>query len=367
MYRGIFGNRGARCTAVIGVALASLLWVGSSQAKMVTVGPALPMPVDEGIIYGCEESCVMTNTGPVDGSSDVSPVDGAILRWHVYQAMPYGYFRLRVLSRRGQSQEYVGAGRSDQALTVREGVVETFSARLPIKAGQMIGLELENGQASTLAGYSPAADPVLLEPAMPDGAIGSPPSWWSEGVWGTGLVFPFNAEILPAPTISGVNAIQGPPAGGNQVTITGENFAEVSSVNFGSTAASYAVRSESELIATVPAGLPASSVPVSVVTVAGQAQAPAAYGYESLPTDSAPVAGQRCVVPKLKAERLAAVRRSLSRDGCRLGRVGKRDRATAHSGRVKKQSPPPGATLPPGGRVNVTLGMARPRVGNLTK
>jgi hypothetical protein len=356
MYRGIIGNRGPRCTAVIGAVLTALLWAaGSSQAEMVTVGPALPMPVGEGIIYGCDANCVLTNTGPVDGSSDVSPVDGVVLSWRLYHATPYGEFSLRILSPQGQG--YVGAGRSASEFPVREGAAETFSTRLPVKAGQLIGLELEDQQAGMLTGYAPGAKPVLLEPAMADGVAGAPPPWWNESPW-TGVVFPFNVEILPAPTIARVNASQGPGAGGNQVIVTGENFAEVTEVSFGSAKASYVVHSESELIATVPAGSAASSVPVSVVTAAGRAEAPTDYAYEPAQAAApAPVPG--CLVPRLKGRRLKAVRHVLSRDGCRLVGVKRRRDATARSGRVNKQSPPPGAKLPFRGGVEVTLSITR--------
>jgi IPT/TIG domain len=54
---------------------------------------------------------------------------------------------------------------------------------------------------------------------------------------------------------------------------SGANFAEVASVSFGSTETTYTIDSESELTATVPAGMGGSSVPVSVVTAAGRAEA----------------------------------------------------------------------------------------------
>jgi IPT/TIG domain len=344
---------------VVGVVFAALLSAGSSQAKMLTVGPALPLAVEEGIIFGCD-TCVLTNLGPANGSPDVSPVDGVILRWHLYEARPYTNFRLRVLTRQGQ--EYVGAGRSAPGTPVLEGPVATFPADLRVEAGQLIGLELESEESSIHRGTASGAEPVLLEPAIADGEVGTPPSWWSEVGWGRETVFPFNAEILPSPEITGVSSIQGPPSGGNQVTITGENFAEVTGVSFGSTEAGYTVDSESQITATVPAGSAASSVPVSVVTAAGRAEATSDYGYEPLKLSApapAPAPALGCVVPKLKGRRLEAVRHILSRDSCRLGRVRKRRHVTANSGRVKKQRPSAGVTLPPGAGVEVTLGTTR--------
>ena len=327
---------------------------------MVTVGPPLPIQVREGINYGCEKSsCVLTNTGSMNGASDTSPVDGVILRWTIYHGAPYSFFRLRVLTRLGAG--YIGSGRSASEFSVREGAVETFPTHLPIQAGQLIGLELENENSSVQVGYSPGSGPVFVEPAMADGVAGYPSPWGGESV-----VFPFNVEILPTPTIAGVSAGRGPSAGGNQVTITGENFAEVTGVSFGSTGANYTVDSESQITATVPAGSAASSVAVSVVTAAGRAEAPTGYDYEPLPAAAsgpapapAPAPFTGCSVPKLQGRQLAAVRRVLVRDGCRLGQVRRRPHVTARSGRVKSQRPLPGATLPAGGRVEVTLGATR--------
>jgi IPT/TIG domain-containing protein/PASTA domain-containing protein len=343
---------------LLGAALAALLWAGNCQAKMVTVGAALPMQVEEGIILGCR-TCVLTDAGAMSGASDVSPVDGVILRWHLYEVDPdFGAsYRLRVLSRQGQ--EYLGAGTSSPVLPLHPSAVEAFPTHLPIKAGQLIGLELQGEQSGVLFGKSSSAEPVLLEPAIADGGVGTPPSWWHEAWWGREAVFPFNAEILPSPVITGIGPIRGPPAGGNEITISGENFAEVTSVSFGSTEATYAVTSESELTATVPPGSAATSVPVSVVTAAGRAEAPASYAYEASPQSGGGPAPSMCVVPRLKDRRLKAVRKMLSREECQLGQVRKRHHATARSGRVKRQTPPPGTALPVGGRVEVTLGLDR--------
>lgn len=339
--------------------LAALLWAGSSQAKVVTVGATLPMQIQSGFVLGCN-SCVLANMGSANGASDVSPVDGLIIRWHLFSAgssTPRRGFRLRVLSPQGQ--QFVGAGRSAAAGPAEWSAVEGFPADLPIRAGQLIGLELEDQGSNIQWGLSPGAAPVLLEPSIADGEAAAPPPWWGErGGWIREAVWPFNAEILPAPEIAGVSPAQGPPAGGSQVAITGEDFARVTSVSFGSTEASYVVNSESQLTATVPAGPAGSSVPVSVVTAAGRAEAPADYVYEPSQTRTGPTP-VGCNVPRLKDRRLKGARRMLSRHGCQLGPVKRRHHATVRSGRVKRQSPPPGTALPSGGRVEVTLGLPR--------
>ncbi|MBS1894903.1 MAG: IPT/TIG domain-containing protein [Actinobacteria bacterium] len=324
-----------------------------------TVGAALPMAPHEGfgLIFSCN-TCVITNPIVPNGASDVSPVDGAIIRWHLNKAVPGGAFRLRVLSRRGP--EYVGAGRSAQVTTTSVSAVETFPAHLPIQAGDLIGLELENSQSEFLFGSSLGAEPVLLEPAIADGEPGTPPAWWPEAWWAKGADLPFNAEILLPPRIVSVTPGQGPGGGGNRVTIAGENFAEVTSVGFGSTEAAYTVDSESEITVTAPAGSAGSSVPVSVVTAAGRAEASNGYTYEPSQASVQPnvdiPAPSGCLVPRLKNRRLEVVKRMLSGSNCRLGHVRVRRHAAAGIRRVKRQSPVPGTALPPGGRVEVMVG-----------
>jgi hypothetical protein len=337
-----------------------LIGAGSCNAQVVSIGTTLPMPPHEGfgLILSCN-SCVLTSPSVPNGASDVSPVDGAIIRWHLNKAIVEGGsgFRLRVLTRR--DDEYVAAGRSASEIPTGISAVETFPAELPIRAGQLIGLELENSQSEIRVGSSPGAEPVLLEPAIADGEAGTPPTWWGEAWWAMGSIFPFNAEILLPPTISNVSPAKVPHSGGNEVSIAGENFALLKSVTFGSTEASYKVNSEAELTAIVPAGVAGTSVPVSVVTAAGRAEATVDYAYEAPPVSESvsEPALSGCVVPRLKQRRLKAVKRMLGRSNCSLGRVKMRHHATTRSGRVKKQSPHPGTALPSGSLVEVTLGL----------
>jgi PASTA domain-containing protein len=62
-----------------------------------------------------------------------------------------------------------------------------------------------------------------------------------------------------------------------------------------------------------------------------------------------------CVVPKLKGQKLMAVKKKLKKANCKLGKVTKVEGATASSGRVKKQSPKAGKILVLGSKVKVTL------------
>src|SRR3979409_1572148 len=76
------------------------------------------------------------------------------------------------------------------------------------------------------------------------------------------------ADVTGPPTVSGVTPIYGPSTGGTSVVISGTNFASVSSVQFGSVAAtSFTVNSTSQITAPAPAGT--TTLDVTVVTSRG--------------------------------------------------------------------------------------------------
>jgi hypothetical protein len=90
----------------------------------------------------------------------------------------------------------------------------------------------------------------------------------------------FNADVLPAPTVSAISAPLGAVAGGTKVTITGTDFTKVAGVKFGATpAASYKVESETKIVATAPAGSAGQAVRVYVTTAAGTASAGNKFTY----------------------------------------------------------------------------------------
>jgi hypothetical protein len=186
---------------------------------------------------------------------------------------------------------------------------------------------------------------MVLEPAPFDGESTAPST-----AWGTGhYLFPFNADVLPPPLIVGISPAGDLFTSSTEVTISGENFAEVESVTFGGEPVNFIVDSESRLTASVPPASMPATVPVRVVTAAGTARAPANFSYES-PSPS-------CVVPRLNGKSLSAARKALQRHDCSLGKVRRRHHATAKAGRVKRQSPRAGTVLSAGGEVGVTLGV----------
>ena len=94
---------------------------------------------------------------PEKGANLISPVSGAIVRWRV-QGLNGGPYYLRVLRPTGTGA-YTAAGTSGAATPTGSGL-QTFSANMPIEAGDLIGVDPtaatdEIGVASVPgAGYS---------------------------------------------------------------------------------------------------------------------------------------------------------------------------------------------------------------------
>jgi hypothetical protein len=100
------------------------------------------------------------------------------------------------------------------------------------------------------------------------------------GAWGLALP--------PTPIVSGVNPDGGPPAGGNQVRITGTGLGSATAVDFGGVpAASFTVDGPDLITATAPPGA-AGTVDVTVTTYLGTSPISAAdhYSYQVVPTIS---------------------------------------------------------------------------------
>lgn len=310
-----------------------LLAAGAAQASTVTVGSVLPLGATS-TEFG-QVKTLFNTALPETGANLVSPVNGAIVRWRV-QGAEGGPFYLRVLRPNG-SGAYTAVGTSGPATPSGTGV-ETFTANLPIHAGDLVAVDPTN--ATDKIGILPVAGAgyAFIAPPPFENATVAPSG--SE----PGQEVELNAEVQPAPAIDAVVPSLGSIAGGTTVTITGTNLTAASAVKFGGTpAASFAVESDTQITATSPPSAVPGAVDVTVTTLAGTSPVVSAdrFLYEA------------CVVPKLKGKTLRAARRALGRAGCKLGKVkGHRGR----SAKVVRQSPKRGKVLVPGAKVNVKLG-----------
>ena len=173
----------------------SLGAVSAAQAATVTVGFPFTQPHNEGYLGNNGDTAMVANTTLSEpGANVASPVSGTIIQW---RAVPLGTgeYALRVLRPAGGGA-YTGAGRSPQNITATGD--QTFSASLPIQAGDLIGLELPNDQG--VAGdslYVPGGVWSLWAPALAEGAQGAPFDTF------TNQELAFNAVVQYADTASG--------------------------------------------------------------------------------------------------------------------------------------------------------------------
>jgi hypothetical protein len=330
--------------------MACALLVSTAQAKIVTVGSPLSagfsaFPVGEGA------SILINSELGENGANVYSPVDGAIVGWKVEGEG--GPFSLRVMKPEGAGTFRATSSSEPHSLASLE--VGSFSADIPVSAGDGIGLQ--PGPSTDRVAIAPVTGSAFAAWSVPPVATPTAPY-----PGGANSEVGFNAEILPAPRITGVAPAVGPATGGTPVVVTGIDFTDVSSVGFGGApAAAFTVNSESQITAVAPASA-AVAVAVSVTTVAGTATSGQPFVYQapagaSQPAPT-PTGGARCTVPNLTGKRLKAAKKKIRAADCKVGKITKRRGATAKTGKIVGQSKKPGAVLPAGSVVKVTLGKA---------
>jgi hypothetical protein len=244
---------------------------GSASAAVVTIGSPLKGSFTWPAI-AATPTTYANGTLANPAAPLVSPVDGTVIRWRLSEGFLGGPFQLEVVSPGGQGNW--GSGAISSPVTPGGS---SFTTSLPIQKGQGIAL---NAAASSVIGIrlSPAtqnADFFEWSPQLTPAHDAGP---YTNFIFHQELGF--NADVLPAPTVTGISAPAGAVAGGTKVAITGTDFTKVSAVKFGATpATSYVVESESKITATAPAGNAGQAVRVYVTTVAGTASTGSKFTY----------------------------------------------------------------------------------------
>jgi hypothetical protein len=321
--------------AMVAASAIALFATTGAQATTVTVGSVLPPGAAPKPFEAVQ---TFFNTAlPEKGANLVSPVSGAVVRWRIQEAKG-GPFYLRVLRPNG-SGGYTAVGTSGPATPTGTGL-QTFTANIPIRAGDLVGVDPTNAGDEIGVSEVAGANFGFIFPTPVEGATVAPSGSKP------GQEVALSAEVQPVPAIASISPRSGSIAGGTKVTITGTDFAAASAVKFGSTpATSFTVTSETAITAVAPRSTKAGPVDVTVTTLAGTSAAARAdrFTYKA------------CVVPKLKDNKLKAAKTRLRNAGCKLGKVKKLDGATAKTGKVTKQNPKPRKVRVPGTKVNVTL------------
>jgi len=312
-----------------------LIAAGTAQASVISVGSVLPEKFTP-----TEFTRVQTffNTGlPQPGANLASPVNGAIVRWRI-QGASGGPFYLRVLHPNGKGA-YEAAGTSLPATPVNEGL-QTFSTNLKVRAGDLIGIDPTNATDKIGVAETSGASYASIFPTPFDGSVVPPSETFS------GKEIELSAEIQPAPEVTAVTPSFGSITGLTQVTITGASLTGASAVQFGTTAASFTVDSDTQITATVPAALRPGKVDVRVTTLAGT----------NPDTRYDDYVYTACVVPGLRGKKLKIAKQLLRQRSCKLGHVKKVNAPAKKKGKVLKQTPRAGQILAPGSRVRINLG-----------
>jgi hypothetical protein len=323
----------------VATVLALALFAGGAQASTISVGSVLPV---EFAPAKFEQVKTMFNTAlPERGANLTSPVGGAIVRWKV-QGAKGGPFYLRVLHPNGAGA-YSSAGTSGGVTPSGPGLQE-FTAAIPIRAGDQIGIDPTNPSDEIGVAAVPNASFGFIFPPPPDGATVAP-----NGT-GSGEI-ELSAEVQPTPKVTGVAPNFDAIAGGASVKITGTDLRGASAVKFGEVpAASYTVDSDTQITAVAPPVPAPDLVDVQVTTVAGTSAAdPRSDGFSH----------HACVVPKLKGKSLRAAKNRLLGARCTPGTIGKLGKATARNGVVVNQAPQAGKILAPDSKVGFKLGVEK--------
>jgi hypothetical protein len=235
-------------TAIAMAAIWVLLGVASAQAT-VTVGSPLTATFT-GSFQGRATEINFALGEP--GSQVTSPVNGTIVTYRVkVDAGSSGQFAIRVI-RPAAGGEFTGAGTSTPVTPPGTGL-QTFSANLPIRAGDFVGLDLLS--STSLVGSSAAAPGSTVyewgfsTEVLADGATAPPKNTYP----GTELAF--NAEVAPTNTFSFGATQRNKKKGTATLNLTLPNPGELSGSGNGANVASAAGAVISKAVGAGPAQL----------------------------------------------------------------------------------------------------------------
>jgi hypothetical protein len=148
-----------------------------------------------GLSVGCGSpagpgACTFWEDPGAPGRRWAAPFNGVIVRWRVRFGLASNAVRLRVL----QPGSPTAVVSSDYATTAATSAPQTFGSRVPVKAGDLIGLDLpDNGAAGGLSVVNAAGGTLKeLRPAAADGSGFGPPTLTLAGKEAL-----FNADVEP--------------------------------------------------------------------------------------------------------------------------------------------------------------------------
>ena len=140
----------------------------TAKATVITVGPSLAGHYESDDFENpSETNATIVNTSlPADEGIVASPVNGAVISWSVIGAKG-GPFKLRVVQANADGT-YTAVGTSAPGVPAGSGL-QTFASTVPIKAGQLIGLDNANASDEIGLKILPGGSYAFSLPALAEG------------------------------------------------------------------------------------------------------------------------------------------------------------------------------------------------------
>lgn len=263
---------GCKKFVTLAICAGALLAPVGAHATTVTLG-AREFPTSSSSSHSCNVygPCssgytVAQRSGP--GLVDVAPAAGLITSWRIKGS---GSPSLHVLEPTGEEGEWAGAGVTGVATDQSGG---PNSTRLPIQAGDLIGVDLPESGALVRYLETPGPETIQFTPIVEEG-VGQ----FEEFKSGDNELLLLSADVVLTPVLGSLSPTAGSTAGGNAVAITGQYLDGATSVTFGSSpASSFSVDSASRITAIAPATAP-STVDVRVTGPGGSSEVGSADRY----------------------------------------------------------------------------------------
>ncbi len=253
---------GSKKLITLTVCAGALLGPAGAHATTVTLG-AREFSTSGGPSYSCNvfgpcSSGYTVAQLSAPGLVNVAPASGVITSWRIKGS---GSPSLHVLKPTAEEGEWAGAGATGVASDQSGG---PNAARLPIQAGDLIGVDLPESGALVRYVETPGPEVIQFTPIVEEG-VGQ----FEEFKGGGNELLLVSADVVLAPVVGSLSPAAGSTAGGNAVTITGKYLDGATSVTFGSSPAlSFSVDSSSQITAIAPATAP-STVNVRVTGLGG--------------------------------------------------------------------------------------------------
>jgi hypothetical protein len=249
--------------SVLAALVVAMLLPTSALATTVRIGPEVPTSSNANLecLFGCPGGGTMAQIVDPTAAYE-APAAGTITSWRVTGSTN---LRLRVFHE-GPEAELIPTATSAPD-TNGEGQANATS--LPIRAGDLIGIDQPSGHDSKVGFREVARDTALLyswSPLLAEDVVAPEPF---EGDGEFNEVILVNADVVLAPVVSSLSPASGGTAGGTAVTITGKYLEGATGVTFGATpASSFGVDSSSQITAIAPAAA-AGTVDVHVTGPGG--------------------------------------------------------------------------------------------------